>query len=165
MENTRGIGQSVSSRDLYSSSAIPHETRRPKEINSVTWKEEAYDEPSVRREPARVQPVPITQTTRGEIKTGLAAVVTIQNLAPDLTEADVNRLCLNYGRNTVTAFEVVGGSCSAEVSFPSRAEAIKAVHELHGNELDGDGFVLECFLGRVSGQQAVSRPARMQNVR
>lgn len=178
LDNSRVVGQSVSSRDLYTSSAIPHDNRRPREINNVSWKQDTYDD-EPRREPARAQPAPITlqpaaaaparaapvraaPRVQGEIKTGLGAVITIQNLAPDLTDADVNRLCLNYGRNTVTAFDSLGRSCTAEVSFPSRAEAIKAVNELNGNELDGDGFVLEVFLGRSTVQAAAPRPIRLQ---
>jgi len=102
-------------------------------------------------EPAPPRPRVVTRPLQGEIKTGLGAAVTIRNLAPDLDDADVHRLCAAYGPNAVTAFHKLAQSCAAEVAFASRADAVKAVRELHGNELDGDGHVLECSLGKASG--------------
>jgi len=102
-------------------------------------------------EPVSARPRVVTRPLQGEIKTGLGAAVTIRNLAPDLDDADVHRLCAAYGPNAVTAFQKLAQSCSAEVAFASRADAVKAVRELHGNELDGDGHVLECSLGKILG--------------
>ena len=53
------------------------------------------------------------------------------------------------GPNTVVEFNSSSRSCSAVVSFDNRADAIKAVEEMNGNQLDSDGYVLRVQLGGV----------------
>eukprot|EP00667_Euglena_gracilis_P017521 EG_transcript_18482 len=140
-----------SSRTVFMDSNSAHAVRLQREEPQATpgnpfantWQGSSADAVPVERNPLR--------TTRA-LGTGLGAAITILNLAPDLDESDVNRLCANYGRSAVTNFAKSTRSCSAEVTFASRADAVKAVRELQGNELDGDGHILECYLGKSSGK-------------
>ena len=51
----------------------------------------------------------------------------------------------------MTAFSRASRFCTAEVTFSSRSDAIRAVHELDGNELDGDRHILQCYMGMHMG--------------
>lgn len=79
------------------------ESHGPSGCRNVTPAPAPNGDPSGGLTPRPRNPLPaprprvVTRPLQGEIKTGLGAAVTIRNLAPDLDDADVHRLCAAYG--------------------------------------------------------------------
>mmetsp|Transcript_21118 Transcript_21118/g.37809 ORF Transcript_21118/g.37809 Transcript_21118/m.37809 type:complete len:304 (-) Transcript_21118:1747-2658(-) len=85
--------------------------------------------------------------------------VVISNLAPDIRSQDVRDLCSEYGRCAVRRFFEVNGHGTAEVHFDNRKDAVQAMNDIDGNELDGDGNILECHLkGPATARGRLTNP-------
>lgn len=82
----------------------------------------------------------------GNLATRTPATVLIGNVSPDLGESDLKSLCDRYGNCQVTLRAVDNGTSEAEVVFASRQDAISAIRELDGSELDNDGYPLTAGL-------------------
>eukprot|EP00993_Chasmostoma_nieuportense_P002445 NODE_3239_length_1004_cov_22.027366_g3093_i0.p1 GENE.NODE_3239_length_1004_cov_22.027366_g3093_i0~~NODE_3239_length_1004_cov_22.027366_g3093_i0.p1 ORF type:complete len:288 (-),score=49.52 NODE_3239_length_1004_cov_22.027366_g3093_i0:139-942(-) len=131
-------------------------------IQSDAWQHDLYE--GAARPPRRQLKVR-RAADNGLVSTGLSAVVTIENLAEDLTAEEVRAVCQAYGSTThclLLAGHADGRAAAAEVSFRSRRDAVAAVKQLEGSMLDEDGHVLRCYLGTRRPDPPIRAPRALK---